>query len=437
MRYIGLLVLLLGSASLYAQLDLRLNKKFGFKDYCFDKDIKTILLFREGNELSEPILELGSSDVLTVMFDDLNEDGRSLYYTIVHCDADWNEDNTFQNDYMTGFTQNRIRDYDYSVNTRVPYQHYKFTIPNADISLKISGNYMLKVYDSSDSDVPLFQKGFSIVEPIVGLTLRYENLTHRGFKGEQQLNFSVSYAGQNVVDPSRDFKIRVEQNGHRMPNAALPTPTYVKGTTADYSQFNKNIYEGGNEFRPFDLRTLEFAGQGVSLVELKSNQYHVLLNDAEVRAGKPYLYERELNGKYYIDYRTKFGDKHTEADYVQVYFTLPQFEPFANATLYVYGGLTDWSIYDRCAMVYSQERGAYELTLMLKQGLYNYEIVTVNSNEKFDAGLVEGNFSETENSYNVYVYYRSPRDRWDRLVAVEGINTLNQKSGSFSGVISF
>lgn len=133
-QYISLVLffLLFSVSGIYAQLDTRLNKKFAFKDYCFDKQIKTILMYKGDDELSEPILELNSRDILSVKFDDLNEEGRSLYYTIVHCDADWNEDGTFQNDYMTGFTQNNLRDYEYSVNTRIPYLHYEFTIPNND-----------------------------------------------------------------------------------------------------------------------------------------------------------------------------------------------------------------------------------------------------------------------------------------------------------------
>lgn len=437
-RHIGLILFLLGaSATAYAQHGDRLNKKFAFKDYCFDKQIKTIQIFKESNELSEPIIELGSTDVVTVMFDDLSQDSRSLYYTIVHCDADWNEDGTFQNDYMTGFTQNDLRDYEYSINTRIPYFHYKFSIPNNDISLKISGNYLLKVYDYSNPDTPLFQKGFSIVESKVGLSLQYENLTNRGKRQQQQLKFSVSHTGLSVMDPYRDFKIRVEQNGHRMPGIDNPSPTFISGNTIDYYQPTKNIYYSGNEFRPFDIRTLEYAAQGVSLVDLEYDGYHALLNNAEVRANKPYLYERDLNGKYYIDYRAKFDSKHTEADYVQVYFTLPADEPYRNTTLYVYGQLSDWSIYDSHAMVYNQSRRAYELTLTLKQGMYNYMIAAIDSRDTFDAGLIEGNFSETENSYSVYVYFRSSRDRWDRLVGIQQINTLTQKAGSIGGSISF
>lgn len=437
-QYIGLILCLLSTANAHAQLDKTLNRKFAFKDYCFDKQIKTIQLFKEGDELSEPVIELGSTDVLTAIFDDLSQSGRSLYYTIAHCDADWNEDGTFQNDYLTGFMQNDLRDYEYSINTRIPYLHYELSIPNNDVRLKISGNYLLRVYDYSNPDEPLFQKGFSIVEQKVGLSLQYENLTNKGLRQQQQLKLSLSYAGLNVIDPYRDFKVRVEQNSHRMPGTDNPSPTFIANNTVDYSQPTKNIYYGGNEFRLFDIRTLEFAAQGVSLVDLKNDGYHVLLDNAEVRANKPYLYERDINGKLYIDYRAKFDNKHTEADYVQVYFTLPANEPYSSTTLYVYGQLSDWSIYDSHAMVYNQLRKAYELTLTLKQGMYSYMIAAIDSQKgMFDAGIIEGNFSETENSYSAYVYFRSAHDRWDRLVGIQQVNTLSRKVGSFSSIISF
>lgn len=436
-RYIGLMLLLLSSFGANAQRAFELNNRFGFKDYCFDGQIKTILLFKGNNELSDPVIGLGSDDVITVMFDDLSEGRRSLFYTITHCDADWNEDGTFLNDFMTGFAQNNLRDFRHAINTRTPYVHYSFTIPNRDINLIISGNYLLKVYDRTDPNTPLFQKGFSLVEPGVGIRLQYENLTNRGRRQEQQLNFSISHAGLSVMDPHRDFKLRVEQNSRRMPGIENPRPAFISGNTIDYSQPNRNIYPGSNEFRVFDIRTLEHAAQGVSLVDLKADGYHVLLNDAEVRADGPYLFTRDLNGRLFIDYRNRFGSKHTEADYAQVYFTLPIDEPYPNATLYVFGQLSDWSVYDSHAMVYNHNRRQYELTLTLKQGIYNYMIVAVDNRERFDAGLVEGNFSETENDYTVYVYFRSPRDRWDRLVGVEQINTLTRRPRLLNGMMNF
>ncbi len=432
--YILAISLLLISNQAKAQLDVSYNKKFCFKDYCFDGRIKTILLHKESGELSEPVLELGSTDVLSIRFDDLSESMRSLYYVVIHCDADWNEDGTFSADYMRGFRENRLNHYAYSINTQVPYLHYSFTLPNKELTILASGNYLLKVYDYANPEVPLFQKGFCVVERKVGVKASSENLALKGQPKDQQLNFSISYASLWVQDPFRDLKVRIEQNSHRVPGVTPPLPKYMADKTADYSQSNANIYKGGNEFRMFDIRTLDYAAQGVTLIDKQQQkQVHVLLNDALPRANKPYSYSRDLNGRYYVDVDRKLSDKNLEADYIEVYFTLPADEPYAGTNIYVYGQLSDWSIYNSHAMVYSHERKAYELTLQLKQGYYSYMLVAVDAKGSFNPSLIEGDFGETENGYTIYVYYRSVRDRWDRLVGVESINTL--KVGNTPGLL--
>ena len=38
----------------------------------------------------------------------------------------------------------------------------------------------------------------------------------------------------------------------------------------------------------------------------------------------------------------------------------------------------------------------------------------------------EGSHYETENDYTVLIYYRNPRERYDRIIGVQTINTLNR-----------
>ncbi len=44
------------------------------------------------------------------------------------------------------------------------------------------------------------------------------------------------------------------------------------------------------------------------------------------------------------------------------------------------------------------------------------------------ASLFEGSHYETENDYMVIVYYRNPRERYDRIIGTATINTLNRLS---------
>ena len=57
-------------------------------------------------------------------------------------------------------------------------------------------------------------------------------------------------------------------------------------------------------------------------------------------------------------------------------------------------------------MTYNFDNHAYELTLMLKQGYYNYEYVIRKNNQQIaDQGYFEGNHYETENDYCILVYH--------------------------------
>ena len=57
-------------------------------------------------------------------------------------------------------------------------------------------------------------------------------------------------------------------------------------------------------------------------------------------------------------------------------------------------------------------------TILYKQGFYNYKYIAVNQERKIIHGEISGNFDETENEYNVIVYYRNYGERYDRVVGV-------------------
>jgi hypothetical protein len=80
-------------------------------------------------------------------------------------------------------------------------------------------------------------------------------------------------------------------------------------------------------------------------------------------------------------------------------------------------------------MTYNPEKKEYEATMFLKQGWYNYEYVFLKDGETIGtASLFEGSHYETENDYIILVYYRNPRDRFDRVIGTVIANTLNKLS---------
>jgi len=183
---------------------------------------------------------------------------------------------------------------------------------------------------------------------------------------------------------------------------------------------------GGNEYRYFDIKSIRYQTEYVQKIDFAAPNYNVYLYPSENREFKPYFYWQDFNGKYYIAIQE--GQKpDIDADYVYVYFTLPSKQMISGGKMYISGNLNNWAFNKNNLMTYNSEKGEYECTMLLKQGWYNYEFVFMRDGT-FDgtATIFEGSHYETENDYLVLIYYRNPRDRYDRAIGSVTANTLNR-----------
>jgi hypothetical protein len=118
-----------------------------------------------------------------------------------------------------------------------------------------------------------------------------------------------------------------------------------------------------------------------------------------------------------------------QSDYARVHFSYfpPGNRPYEGKNLYIYGELTNYTPDDSSKMIFNADRGAYERTLFLKQGYYNYSYVTLADNANPDQVSIEnteGNNWVTENTYMVLVYYRHFGARADELIGYTSIVSL-------------
>jgi hypothetical protein len=265
---------------------------------------------------------------------------------------------------------------------------------------------------------------FSVYEKAVTIDLSVRGPMLTGEDCLQQLEFSVRHPALPVRDAYHELKVRVTQNGIALPGMEPPSPAFIERNEVSYTLATKNWYPGGNEYRIFDTRTLDFGAQGVRQVRYdRLGVPYALLNVDAPREHKPYTFINDLNGKFRVEANRR-DNRHTEAEYVMTGFTLSS-EEFQDAGVFVFGQLSNFSLRPEFAMTYNVEAGAYELNVPLKQAYYNYRYVLVPRNKKLpDWNAVEGCFAETENNYTVRVYYRSFRDRYDRLVGIQSTNTL-------------
>ena len=79
-------------------------------------------------------------------------------------------------------------------------------------------------------------------------------------------------------------------------------------------------------------------------------------------------------------------------------------------------------------MTFNPSIRAYEGSALMKMGYYNYAYVTVNSGDPHAVPsfeFTEGNHFDTENNYDILVYYRPLGGRADQLVGIYSTNSLN------------
>ena len=183
---------------------------------------------------------------------------------------------------------------------------------------------------------------------------------------------------------------------------------------------------GGNEFRYFDITSVKYQSEYIKKIDFIPPNYCVWLYPSENREFKPYFYWKDFNGKYYI--ATQEGqDPGTDADYFYVYFSLPSKQPVEGGQMYVSGDLSDWELNGDNRMTYDSGKGEYEGLMLLKQGWYNYEYMFLKDGSHSGvATKFEGSHYQTENDYQVIVYYRSPFERYDRVAGTATANTLNR-----------
>lgn len=423
-QYIFILIPLLLIQATVAHAD-----KPRFSDRVFDNRIKTVLLHREGWELSYPIIRLRSDDRLILKFDLLGDNIETYYYTIIHCNKDWEESDIFRNDYTDGFDDIPIEDYKSSFNTTINYTHYSLTIPNERMTIKLSGNYILKVFPTGDPDNPVITRRFMVTEDAVLISADvHRPLMTSESNHSQQVDFTIRYQGNSIIDPRNNIFAFIIQNGRWDRVAANLVPDFIGNNELRYSSLSeKTTFRGGNEFRYFDIKSIRYQSEYIRSIDFLDRDFHVRLTPSENREFKPYFYWQDFNGKYIVAHQ-EGRDPDTDADYVNVYFSLPASNPVPGGKLYVSGAFNNWMLNENNLMVYEPATSSYQTTVLLKQGWYNYEYVFLPEGSATAVSKFEGDHFETENDYTILVYYRNPRDRYDRLTGSLTLNTLNRIS---------
>jgi Domain of unknown function (DUF5103) len=399
-------------------------------DKIYMPDIHTVKLFIAGNQGAYPIIHLNVTQILELHFDDLGASVKNYNYTYVLCDANWVPADLSPFDYLQGFTQGRLSQYRNSSVAKTKYVHYTALLPEQSCMPKLSGNYLLKVYLNGDTSKLAFTRRILVLNDIIAIGAKItQPFNTQLFKTHQKVQFTVDKTRLNIVNPQQQLKVVVLQN-FRWDNAITNLqPTFMRGNIYEYSSDNNCVFPAGRDYRWVDLQSFRFLSERVDSANLNTNPFNVWLKPDPQRSQMRYMSYVDLNGFYEV--RADVSNPWTQGDYANVHFTfVPQnMNEFNNKDVYMIGELANGFCDNAlCRMDYNADKKVFEKTLLLKQGYYYYTYITKAENEKkpvAETADTEGNFSETENTYTILVYYRSLSDRADELVSALTIDSYN------------
>ncbi|PWL32089.1 type IX secretion system plug protein domain-containing protein [uncultured Roseivirga sp.] len=388
------------------------QKELKFDNQVYEPTIKTVQINSNGNSvesvIAPPVTRVNRQQ-LWLSFDDLRENADYYYVYFIHCNADWTPSSIRPNVFLNTFNEFEITEFEFSSEAKQKYVNYRFAIP----AFKTSGNYLAVVYRDRDKEDLILSQRFYVFEDAAAAGVSINRSADAGKRlNNQRVEVTLNYANLKAVDPKTQFKVVVKQNQREdLTTYNLPS-TFIdqNNKTIRYQNLgDENEFPGTNEFRSFDLGTVTFTGRNVQSVKVVENRVFAELRP-DMPLGDGYLQGLDINGQFYIrDLEGRSGQ--STAEYVNTKLSLKH--PQKQDNVYVLGAFNNWQKNESSLMRYNSELEQYELEVLLKQGWYNYTYVTDGQ----DPFSIDGSFFDTENLYEVFVYYRPMGGRGDLLVA--------------------
>ena len=404
---------------LFLPMCLMANEK-GYQSQVLSPRVKSLQVHLASDWQKAPVIEMGSDQQVTVSFDEMSHEYLRLAYRVLHCNADWTPSGMNELEYLEGFSENDLPEGNSSEATTVEYTHYSFSLPNEQVQLKLSGNYVLEVFDrdAEEDEALLLRACFSLLDRKVGLDAKVSAQTDQAYNDRYQQVFIEVQTPMGLISrPESDVTIMIRQN-RRVDNQVLGVPLYMStGNALHYKHQPALVFEAGNEYRRFEISSHKLPGMGVDRLDFQRPHYHAFLFADQPRLSG-YTYDEDQNGRFYI--RNREAD-FLQSDYQVVHFCLPASKPF-DKPLYLLGDFVQANMPQVLPLRYNEETGAYEMELLLKQGLYNYCYAlgylseNVLPSEGYCVGAIEGDYWPTKNEYQIFVYYRPFGGQYDELI---------------------
>lgn len=398
-------------------------------NHTYVSNIGTVRFGVAGYQHTFPLLELGSGTQLQIDFDDFDNWTKTYVYRITHCDMNWQPSNLSPLDYIDGYEEDYVRTIGFSFQTINNFAHYELRLPNDNVNIIKSGNYLLTIYEDEDEKRPVITRRFVVVDRQIGITAQVVRpAAVQKLRTHQEIDFVVDPQRLTIRNPLIELRATVVQNW-RWDNAITNlAPNFTRIDRFEFNYQDKVVFPAGNEFRFLDLRSMRNLPNYITGVEVSDQRISVTVAPDRARHQQAYFSYTDANGDFVIENFDQ-ANANLSGDYIETLFQFKRDVPYYDYDMYIFGAISEWQLKPEFKMAFNPALPGYVGKLSLKQGYHNYAYVLVprqpakNEPLSIDWSETEGNFSEAENDYYILIYYRPVGSRYDQLLGAFNISS--------------
>ena len=392
-----------------AQIENRIHKEYIHSAYLSKNRPKEIIQ-------DNPVFDINNQGEYYLSFDDLSLKYTNYQLRIIHCQSDWKPSNLSEIEYLSDFNDIPIRESFNSMGTKIPYIHYIAPLPK----VRISGNYIVQVYGNRNKKDTVLTKRFSVFENDILVAGKITFAKRNEYRlSHQAVELSLSYSPNLLISGDENLKIIVRRNANstnlleRLPQANINA--YERKISYLFFD-NENNIPGSNEYRMIDVRSTQQKLNFVSSIQALEN-YSLITTYPETPQGNySYTQKMDMNGAVVIE-NYENPENNLQADYVWCNFIFKS-RKWENEDIYLGILPNSFKLDKTYQLEYDESNEIYSKKILLKQGIYNYHYLSNNSSNT----SLEGNYSQTENQYEILVYFRKPGQRFDSLLGYQRIS---------------
>lgn len=379
----------------------------------FSPQIKSLQAVVNQDFLSPAVMRLQTDDILHVAFDELSHDYHRYTYTIERCEADWTpSEEIFESDWLEGFNAIIIDDHEQSINTIIPYTHYQLQIPNSQCRLKMSGNYRLHIVDDEKQE-ELACVEFMVTDQTMSLFMEASTNTDSDHNiSHQQLSINLNYNNYVVTNPEEQIRMVVRQNDREDNSRLHVSPSFIHANGLKWQHHQQLIFDAGNEYHKYEVLAPSHPTMGIDHIDWDGEQYQVYPFINEPRPH--YIYDEDADGAFYIR-NSDNRENDTASEYLWVNYRLKA--PQLPLGRIIIQGMWTTEAPETYLMSYDETERLYTASILQKQGYYSYQYLWQDDDGHLQILPSEGNFYQTENRYQAYIYYKGTGERTWRLVS--------------------